>query len=327
MTSPLRGPYRGLFLALLAAASFGTSGSFATPLMQAGWSPTAVVAARISLAALVLAVPAWLAIRGRTYLLRRNVGSLVMYGLLPVAGCQVFYFQAVQRLSVGVALMLEYIGVVLLVGWQWARHGVVPRRLTVAGSVLAMVGLGVVLDVLGDQHLDLVGVFWGVLAAVSLAIYFVLSAKSDPELPAIAMSGVSMGVGAVVLGLIGAVGLVPMDASTSDITLAGAQMSWIWPVVGIAVIAAAFAYVVSIAGARALGAKLSGFVGLTEVLFAVLFAWLLLSEQPSWNQAVGGVLIVAGVALVKADEFRRQVPSQSASAERPVATVPGPVPD
>lgn len=326
MTSPLNGPYRGLFLAFLAAASFGTSGAFATPLMDAGWSPTAVVAARVSIAALVLAVPTWMALRGRAEVLRRNAGALLMYGLIPVAGCQVFYFQAVQRLDVGVALMLEYLGVVLLVFWQWARHGVVPRRLTIGGTVLAVIGLAVVLDLLGDQHLDPVGVLWGLAAAVSLAIYFVLSAKSDPELPAIAMSGVSMAIGAAVLGLIGLAGLVPMHANTARITLGGAQLSWVVPVVGIAVIAAAFAYVVSIAGSRALGAKLSGFVGLTEVLFAVLFAWVLLSEQPTWNQALGGVLIVAGVALVKAEEFRRPVRFERAEADRPLAAVPGPVP-
>lgn len=326
MTSPFAGPYRGLFLGLLASASFGTSGAFATPLMDAGWSPTAVVAARISVAALVLAVPTLVELRGRTGVLRRNIGSLVMYGLIPVAGCQVCYFQAVQRLSVGVALMLEYLGVVLLVFWQWARHGIVPRRLTVAGTVLAMIGLAVVLDLLGDQHLDPVGVLWGLAAAVSLAIYFVLSAKSDPELPAIAMSGVSMAIGAVLLGVIGLVGLVPMHANTADVTLAGTRTTWVLPVVGIAVIAAALAYVVSIAGSRLLGAKLSGFVGLTEVLFAVLFAWAMLGEQPAWNQALGGVLIVAGVALVKAEEFRRRVPSERAEADRPLAAVSGPVP-
>ena len=59
-----------------------------------------------------------------------------------------------------------------------------------------------------------------------------------------------------------------------------------------------------IAAARMLGAKLASFVGLTEVLFAVLFAWLLLGQLPTVMQLVGGVLIVAGVALVRIDELR-----------------------
>ena len=58
-------------------------------------------------------------------------------------------------------------------------------------------------------------------------------------------------------------------------------MSWLVPVLGLSVVAAAIAYVVGIGAARMLGAKLASFVGLTEVLFAVLFAWLLLGQLPT----------------------------------------------
>jgi drug/metabolite transporter (DMT)-like permease len=118
------------------------------------------------------------------------------------------------------------------------------------------------------------------------------------------MSGVSMAVGAVVMLALGVVGLVPMHAPRTDVVMASTRVSWIVPVAGIAVIAAATAYVLSIAAARLLGAKLASFVSLTEVLFAVLVAWLALSEQPGWAEALGGVLIVLGVALVRSEELR-----------------------
>ena len=72
----------------------------------------------------------------------------------------------------------------------------------------------------------------------------------------------------------------------------------------IALVAAAFAYVTGIAAVRMLGAKVASFVALTEVLFAVLFAWLVLAELPTPVQLVGGVLIVAGLVAVRADEAR-----------------------
>jgi hypothetical protein len=53
-----------------------------------------------------------------------------------------------------------------------------------------------------------------------------------------------------------------------------------------------------------LGSKLASFVGLTEILFAVLFAWLFLGQLPTVIQLLGGLLIVAGVALVRIDELR-----------------------
>jgi drug/metabolite transporter (DMT)-like permease len=64
--------------------------------------------------------------------------------------------------------------------------------------------------------------------------------------------------------------------------------------------------------ARILGARLSSFVGLTEVVFGFVVAWLALGELPTAVQLLGGALIVAGVALVRADELRppatRRVP-------------------
>jgi drug/metabolite transporter (DMT)-like permease len=69
-------------------------------------------------------------------------------------------------------------------------------------------------------------------------------------------------------------------------------------------VAAVVSYVAGIGAARILGARLSSFVGLTEVMFAVLIAWLVLAELPTAVQLLGGVLIVAGVTLVRLDELR-----------------------
>ena len=57
-----------------------------------------------------------------------------------------------------------------------------------------------------------------------------------------------------------------------------------------------------ILGARLLGSTLASFVGLTEVLFAVLFAWLLLAELPGVLQLVGGAVLLSGVVAVRLGE-------------------------
>jgi len=294
----------GFVLALFSAATFGTSGTFARSLIDSGWSPAAAVAIRISIAAVLLAIPAVVTLRGRWNVLWRNIRMVTIYGLVAIAGCQVFFFNAVQHLSVGVALLLEYMGIILIVGWLWIRNGQRPRRLTIAGSVAAVLGLVLVLNLVGDTHIDLMGVLWGLAAAVGLAVFFVLSAKSDPELPPLAMASGGMTIGAVTLLILGVVGALPMSASTDDVDFAGHQVSWLVPVVGLSLVAAAIAYVAGIAATRILGSKLASFVGLTEVLFAVLFAWLLLGEVPTAMQLLGGMLILAGVALVRIDEFR-----------------------
>lgn len=292
----------GLGLAVASAATFGTSGSFATSLIDAGWSPAAAVTLRISTAALLLTMPALISLRGRWRMLRASAPLVAAYGLVAVAGCQLFYFNALSHLSVGVALLLEYLGTVLVVGWLWARHHQRPRRLTVSGAVAAMIGLVLVLDVTGGQRLDAVGVFWGLAAAVGLAVYFTLSAQTVDPVPPLVMTWAGMVVGAVALATLGGLGALPVHAGAAQVSFGGHQVSWVVPVLGLSVIAAALAYVTGIAAARSLGSKVASFIGLLEVVFAVLFAWLFLGQLPTSLQMVGGVFIVGGAALVRLDE-------------------------
>ena len=306
----------GLGLALTAAATFATSGTFASSLFAAGWSPAAAVTVRIAIAALVLTPFAAVALRGRWGALLRSAPTVGAYGALAVAACQLCYFNAVERIDVGVALLLEYLAGVLVVGWLWARHGQRPTPLTVAGALTSIAGLALVLGVTGPVRLDALGVAWGLAAAVGCAVFFVVSAQAG-GVPPIALAWAGMVVGAVVLAAAGVAGLVPLRVATADVELFGHRASWLVPVLGISLVAAALAYVAGIAGARLLGARLASFVGLAEVLFAVLFAWLFLGQLPGAMQLVGGVVIVAGVALVRLAE-----PATGVGHEPDPATAP-----
>ncbi|HYK29057.1 MAG TPA: DMT family transporter [Streptosporangiaceae bacterium] len=305
----------GLAVAVGASAAFSTSGALAKSLIDAGWSPAAAVTARVSIAAIVLAVPALISLRGRWQSLRRSSGMVIGYGALAVAGAQLCYFNALQHLPVGVALMLEYMGTVLVVLWMWIRHGHRPRRLTLWGSAASLTGLALVLGVIGAGHLDVTGVAWALGAAVGLAAFFVL-ASGESDLPPVALASTGMGVGALLLILIGVAGVLPMHATFNSVTLVGYRVSWLVPVACLSLVAAVVAYLAGIIAARMLGAKLASFVGLTEVICAVLIAWILLGQLPTAMQLAGGALIVAGIALVRIDELRapshpqRAVPAQ-----------------
>jgi drug/metabolite transporter (DMT)-like permease len=244
---------------------------------------------------------------------------LIAYGVVAVAGVQVCFFYAIQRLSVGVALLLEYLGILLVVVWTWAVRRQRPGRYTIAGSVLALVGLILVLDLAGPSDIDPVGVLYGLGAAVGLGTYFVLSSRTADALPPLAFAGGGMAIGTAALLALGAAGVLPMAAPLTDVEFAGSPTSWLVPVLGLALIAAVAAYVSGVGAARILGARLASFVGLTEVLFAVLIAWALLSELPTPIQLGGGVLIIVGVALVRAD------PSETMTSDNPVSVDHGEV--
>lgn len=307
----------GLVYALLSAATFGISGPLGKSLLEAGWSPGATVGTRIGLAALVMLVPTLFVLRGRWSELRSGLGIMAGYGMVAIALCQFCYFNAVARMSPPVALMLEYLAPIIIVGWMWARSRRRPGLLTIAGTAVAMVGLVIVLNLFSATRVDPVGVLWGVGAAACLAVYFLLAAKADGVLPPFAVVGGGMVFGAVAIGALAAIGVLPLAATFRTVRLQGVETSWIVPILGITLVAAVAAYSFGIVGAQRLGPKVASFVSLTEVLFSVVASWLLIGDVPAPVQAIGGALIIAGVVLVRVDELREPRPdfAQPVAAE------------
>jgi len=292
----------GLGFAVVSATAFGLSGALAKGLLDTGWTAAAAVTARILIAAAVLVVPALVTLRGRWALIGRNLGLLTSYGVVAVAGCQLAYFNAVDHMQVGVALLIEYTAPVAVMGWLWLRHGHRPGRLTVLGAVVAGAGLVLVLDLVSGADLSVVGVVWGLGAMLGAATYFVLSADEDNGLPPIVLAAGGLVLGGATLLLAGLVGVVPLRASADPVDFAGWTVPWWLPVLVLGVVTAALAYVTGIAAGRRLGSRLASFVALTEVLAALVFAWLLLDELPLTIQFVGGALILVGVVTVKLGE-------------------------
>ena len=89
--------------------------------------------------------------RGQARVVPRGAAArptVVAYGLIPIAGAQLCYYNAVSHLSVGVALLLEYTAPILVVGWIWATTRRRPSNRTLAG-----VGAGRGRNHAGAQHL------------------------------------------------------------------------------------------------------------------------------------------------------------------------------
>jgi drug/metabolite transporter (DMT)-like permease len=97
-------------------------------------------------------------------------------------------------------------------------------------------------------------------------------------------------------------GALPMEVGAASVEVAGSSLPAWAAVLELVLVAAALAYVLGIIGARHLGSTLASFVGLTEVLFAVLFAWLLLDELPGPVQLLGGLVLLSGVVVVRLGE-------------------------
>lgn len=311
------------FLAMIVSCLFfATSGTFAKGLISTGWSPLAVVTIRVAGAALVLLPWTLILMRGRWRELGPHLPLVGLYGFFGIAAAQLGYFGAVKSLDIGVALLLEYLGTVLVVLWIWMRTRRTPHRFTLLGVVLAVGGLVLVLDLTGAAPPNVTGVLWGLFAATGMAGHYILAARETP-VPAVAFAGLGLCAGALLLILAGILGLVPFEIGSGPVTLAGHEFpAWV-AFAELSLVAAAAAYIIGIIGARRLGSQLSSFVGLSEVLFAILIAWLALGEVPGPLQALGSILILGGVVAVRVGEMR-EIREQPDLADEDVLADPPP---
>jgi len=306
----------GLTIALVSSASFALSGMFASSLIDSGWSSGAITTVRILGAAVVLIVPALRALHGNWAVVARARWQLLGFGIFAVTLAQLGFFSAVQFIPPALALLIEYLGPVLLVGWTTARTRNAPAGLTLLGVVVALVGLVLVSGVIGSVHLNPLGIGLGLFAALGNAVYWALGASQTHGLPPVALAGFGLGIGGVLLAIVAAVGVLPFRMSAGAATLAGRG----WPapamIIALILIATVLPYVTGIVAARRLGATVASFIGYGEPIFAIVWMGLLLAQVPTAMQFAGAAAIIAGVVLVRLGELIRPGVDRAGSLAR-----------
>ncbi|MGN7968328.1 EamA family transporter [Microbacterium sp. 22296] len=314
------GAVTGLLIAVSSALAFSSSGPFVKPLLDGGWSLGAVLLVRMGVAALLLSPALVIAVRRQRGFLRRHGLLIAAFGLTAVAGCQLFYFAAMQRMPVAVALLIQYIAPVLLVIAVWVRTRRSPSTSVIVGSIVAMAGLVLVVDISGARF-DLLGTLFALCAAVCAAAYFVIAGRAGDDLPPLALAAGGLLTGTLVMGVLVGTGVLPFAAPSITVEFAGLEVPGILPLLWVGAVATTLGYALGVIAVPLIGSRLASFVGLSEVLFALGFAWLLLGEAPAPIQFVGGALILAGVVLVK---MNAGSPAEQKAETASIPVVPAP---
>jgi len=294
----------GIGLGLAAGLAFGAGGVFVKPLLESGWSPGAAVLARISVAAVLLAVPGLIALRFDLRPLWRARWTVLLYGLVAVAGVQFAFYASLERIPVSTTLLIEYLAPIALVLFAWVRTRRMPHRIVLAGSVLAIAGLVLVIGP-GGGSLDPIGLLFAAIAMIGVCVYYAIGERAADQLPPVALIAAGFVVGAVALAVTGAIGLMPMEAAFTEVPFLGGAVPWWVLLLIVGALSTAFAYVAGIAAIRILGSRLSAFLGLSEVVFAGIVGWILIGEALGALQILGGVLILAGIICVRLERRER----------------------
>ncbi|WP_328995131.1 DMT family transporter [Kribbella sp. NBC_01245] len=290
----------GLGFALFSAVCFGGSGPFAKALITAGMSPQQAAWMRILGSAIVL-VPLMLILRGRTGLrsARASWPALTLYGLTGIAGCQTLFFIAASRLPVGISILLEFTGPVLVVGWiKFGRKAHVPRSAAL-GVGIAVLGLACVVEIWSGIQLDAIGLLAGLAAAACQATYFILIDRLTGLADPLVMTAVGSVVGSLLLTAVALPWTMPWHVLTDTIPF-GDRTAPGWSLaVWLIIVSTVIAYLAGAAAVQRLSAAVGGAVAYVEVVAAALFAFLLLGEKLTFFQVLGGCIVLAGAFVAQ----------------------------
>ncbi|QRP48729.1 DMT family transporter [Amycolatopsis sp. FDAARGOS 1241] len=290
---------RGVAFVLLAAVLFSTSGTLGKPAMGAGLTPEQVATFRIGFAGVVLLLGTALFAPRALRVRRGEWPMLLAYGLLGVAGTQLMYFIAADRVPVGIAILLEFVSPVLIALWvRVVRRMHLPRALWL-GIGLAMVGLALIGQVWQGLTLDAVGLLAGLGAAVCSAGYFLIGERAVADRDPLGLVTWGMVIGAVIVSVVSP----PWTIHWLVLGTAVAFGPWTPPIwlllTGLVLLSTVFSYLLGISSLRHLPASVASVLGLLEPVAATAFAWALLGEALTWPQALGAAILLGGAYVVQ----------------------------
>jgi drug/metabolite transporter (DMT)-like permease len=321
-------PRRGLFYVVLAAVFFSLNASVSKVALDGGIDPTRLAALRSTGAALVLLLVLLLT-RGPAGLrmTRREFPFLLVLGVFGGALVQWLYFTAIDRLPVGIALLLEFTAPAMVALFTW---GVLRRRIgrrTWCGIGVALLGLALVAQVWADVGLDLVGVLAGLGAAACLASYYLIGGRLSVHRDSLSLTFWMFGFAAVFWAIVlpwWSFDPAPLRRSTSLLGVFADVEVPVWSAVAwVIVFGTLVAYGLNVAALRHISPTTAGTVGMSEPVGAALVAWVWLGQSLTAVQMVGGGLVLIGVAMADVSRSEAADADDLTPTEPVLSTMPG----
>lgn len=273
-----------LVLGGVASTQFGAS--FAKGLFDDA-GPSGTVFLRVLFAAIVLLAISRPSVRGHS---RRDVVLVLAFGV-ALAAMNLGFYEAIDRIPLGVAVTLEFIGP-LTVAVAGSR-----RPLDLLWVTLAAAGILLLAD-LGGGSIDPTGAGLALLAGVFWGSYILLSARVGNAFSGGGGLALAMGVGAVLLvpvGMVGA-GTALLDPTVLVVGAAVAMMS------------SAIPYSLELEALRRLPTGVFGVLMSMEPAVAALAGLVVLGEVLHAREVVAIALVVVASAGAASAASGERVP-------------------
>lgn len=311
----------GYLFGFLAALLFGANGSVAKVILENGVDPLQLTQLRTLGIFLISGATLLVVDRSGFRLPPRQIAVMAVLGLVGMAALQATYAFAIQVLPVGIALLFEYLAVLIVavIAFFFLREKV-KARLWVA-IALVIVGLAVVAQVWASS-LDPFGVLMALAAAASLATYFIVGERQVAATSPLAVAFWTSGFAALAWAPFSGWWNLDPALGAQAVPLGGNLDVFELPLwlllVWLIVLGSFVPFLLSLSAIGRLKATHAGIVASSEVIFAFVVAWAWLGEQLDPLQLAGAAVVLAGIILAQTSRTRRVV-----DADLAIATPPG----
>lgn len=229
-----------------------------------------------------LAIAAYMAYKKQSYQLssKRDYLIVTMLGVL-MALHWVTYFHAMQVSTVAVGVIALYTYPVITVFLEPLFHGEKPHVADIISSIAVLFGIYLIVPEFSMDNSTMVGVLFGVFSALMMALRNIMQRRYFSAYKASQSLFYQTLVVMLVL-------VVFIDTDVSNI-----EASQWWLLLLLGIVFTALPHTLFAHGLLHLKAKTASLIACVQVVYAAIFAAVILGEWLSWNVAAGGLIVVS----------------------------------
>ncbi len=298
-----RRPALGYAMVISAALLFALNGTVSKVVLQSGISSLELTQVRATGAFLGFALVLAFTRRESLRLTRRELPYLVVFGIAGVALVQWLYFVSIGRLPIGIALLLEYLGPILIALWAWAVFKEPIRRRLWLALVLAVVGLSLVVEFWSGLSLDGLGVTAALCAAVAYAVYVLMAEHAVRWRDPASLTAYGFLFAALFWAVVHPIWRFPGERLDDSVSLLGHLERFSLPVwllmLYVVVAGTMITFLLVAAALRHISATRVGIIAMLEPVAASVVAFLWLGESFGTAQLIGGAIVLAAILIAQ----------------------------
>jgi drug/metabolite transporter (DMT)-like permease len=299
-----RHPRLGYALVLIAATLWAFNGVVSKVIIESGHVPAQrLTEVRTTGSFLLLFVVLALTRPDSLRVRREELPVLLTFGVLGLAFVQWFYFEAISRLDIGVALLIQYVAPVLVALWaRFAYHEPVRRRIW-ASLALSIVGIALLVQLWQGLTLDGLGVAAALGSAVTFAVYVLSAERAVTHRDPVSLVCYGFLLASLFWAVVQPLWTFPAERVDESVSLLGRLEDLSAPVwllmAWMVVLGTTVPFALLAASLRHIPASRAAITAMFEPVAATVFAYLWLGESLTTLQFAGALVVLAAIVLAQ----------------------------